>query len=78
MGEIILFPVWVIPFPVLKINFENFGTNKKYVVKEVFFIRGLEVGEIILFPVRIIPFPVLKINFEPLGTQERHLVKEVF
>ena len=35
MGEIIPFPVWIVPFPVLKINFENFGTNKKYVVKEV-------------------------------------------
>jgi len=63
MGEII-------PFPVLKINFENIGTNKKYVVKEVFFIRSLEVGEIIPFPVWripfpdwIIPFPILEINF---------------
>ena len=29
MGEIIPFPVWIISFPVLKINFEPLGTNKK-------------------------------------------------
>ena len=68
----------MIPFPVLKINFETFGSNEKYVVKEVFFIGGLEVGEIIPFPVWIIPFPVLKINFESLGTNEKNFVKEVF
>ena len=34
MGEIIPFPVWINPFPVLIINFENFRSNKKYVVKE--------------------------------------------
>ena len=36
MGEIIPFPVWVIPFPVLKIIFEPLGTNEKPFVKEVF------------------------------------------
>ena len=35
MGEIILFPVWKIPFPVLKINFETLGTNEKHFVKAV-------------------------------------------
>ena len=36
MEEIIPFPVWIIPFPFMKINFETFGSNEKYVVKEVF------------------------------------------
>ena len=36
MGKIIPFSVWIIPFPVLKINFEQFGTNERYFVKEVF------------------------------------------
>ena len=34
--EIITFPVWIIPFPVLKISFELLGSNEKYFVKEVF------------------------------------------
>ena len=85
VGEIIPFPVWTIPFPVLKIDFEFFGTYKKHFGKEFFFIRGPEVGETISFPVCIIPFPVwtipfpvLKINLEPLGTNENHFVVEVF
>ena len=36
VGEIILFPVRIIPFPVLKINFEALGTNEGHFVKEVF------------------------------------------
>ena len=36
VGETIPFPVWIIPFPVLKIDFELLGTNEKYFVKEVF------------------------------------------
>ena len=36
MGEIIPFPVWIIPFPVLKIIFEPLGTNERHFVKEVF------------------------------------------
>ena len=36
VGEIIKFPVWIIPFPVLKINFELLGMNEKHFVKEVF------------------------------------------
>ena len=36
MGEIIPFPVWIIQFPVLKINFEPLRSNEKYFVKEVF------------------------------------------
>ena len=36
MGEIIPFPVWIILFPVLKINFELLGSNEKHFVKEVF------------------------------------------
>ena len=78
MGDIIPFPVWIIPFTVLKINLEPLGTYEKHCIKLSFSIRGLKVGEIILFPVWIIPFPVLKINFEPLGTNKRHFVKEVF
>ena len=35
MEEIIPFPVWMIPFPVLKTNFEPFGSNKKHFVKKV-------------------------------------------
>ena len=36
MGKIIPFPVWIIPFPVLKINLELLGSNDKCFVKEVF------------------------------------------
>ena len=32
MGEIIPFPVWIIPFSVSKIDFEPLGTNEKYFV----------------------------------------------
>ena len=39
VGEIIPFPVWTIPFPVLKINFEFFGTYKKHFGKEFFYQR---------------------------------------
>ena len=70
MGKIIPFPVWIILFPVLKINFEFLGRYGEDVVKD-FLIRGLEVSE-------IIPFPVLKINFKLLGINEKHFVKEVF
>ena len=35
MGEIIPFPVWIILFPVLKIDFEPLGTNEEHFVKEV-------------------------------------------
>ena len=63
MGEII-------PFPVLKIDFEPLGTNEKYFVKKSILIRGLKVGEMIQFPVWIIPFPVLN--------SLRYLFKRVF
>ena len=33
VGKIIPFPVWIIPFHVLKINFETLGTNEKHFVK---------------------------------------------
>ena len=36
MGEIIPFPVWIFPFPVLEINFETLGTYEKHYIKEVF------------------------------------------
>ena len=36
MVEIIPFPVWRIPFPVLKNKFEPFGSNEKLFGKEVF------------------------------------------
>ena len=35
MGEIIIFPVWINPFPVLKINFELLGRYEEDFVKEV-------------------------------------------
>ena len=44
MGEMIPFPVWIIPFPVLNISFEPLGSNEKND-------QSLEVGEIIPFPV---------------------------
>jgi len=36
VGEIIPFPVWIILFPALKINFETLEINDKHFVKEVF------------------------------------------
>ena len=36
VGEIIPLPVWMIPFPILKIIFEPLGTYEKPFVKEVF------------------------------------------
>ena len=36
MGEIIPFHIWIIPFPVLKINFEFLGRYGEDVIKEVF------------------------------------------
>ena len=36
VGEIILFPVWINPFPVLKISLELLGANEKQYAKEVF------------------------------------------
>ena len=67
MGEIILSPVWMIPFSVLNINFEL-----HYLIKG-FIIRGmecLEEGEIFRFLLGC-PFPVLKIDFELLGKLKR-------
>ena len=78
MGEIIPFSVWIILFPVLKINFQPLGSNKKHLKKRSFFIRGLDVREMISFPVWMIPFPVLKIDFDPLGSNVKHFVKGVF
>ena len=70
MGEIIQFPVGIIPFPVLKLNFEPLGSNDKHFVKEVFYQRPGSV--------RNDSISVLKINFEILGTYEKHFVKEAF
>ena len=42
MGELIPFLVWIVPFPVLKINLEPLESNDKCFVKEVFFIRVLQ------------------------------------
>ena len=36
LGEIIPFPVWIIPFPILKINSEFLGLNEKHFVKDIF------------------------------------------
>ena len=36
MGEIIRFPVWIIPYPVLKIQFQFLGKYEGDVVKKVF------------------------------------------
>ena len=77
MGEIIPFPVCIIPIPVLKIYFELFGNYEVDVLKEVVLIRGLEVGEIIPFPVCIIPFPVFKINFGLLGKNKKQAGAEL-
>ena len=46
------FPIWINPFPFLKINFEILGENEIHLVKEV--------GEMIIFP-------VLKIDYKLLG-----------
>ena len=68
----------IIPYPVLKTNFKFLCKYGEDVVKEVFFIRGLEVGEIIPFPVWMILFSVYQINFEFLGRYGKDIVKEVF
>ena len=75
--DIILFPVWIIPFPVLGIDFETHGTNKKDFVKEVFYLRPRS-GSNNSISCLIIPFPVLKTNFEPLGSNKKMFVKEIF
>ena len=36
MGVIIPFPVWIIPFSVMKTNFEPLGSNEKHFLKGVF------------------------------------------
>ena len=36
MGDITPFPVWIIPFSVLKFHFETLGTNEKDFVKAAF------------------------------------------
>ena len=40
----------IIPFPVLKINFELLGENEKNFVLNLFLITGLGAGDIILLP----------------------------
>ena len=40
VGEIIPFCVWIIPFPVLEINFEPLGLKEKHCVKEVFWSKA--------------------------------------
>ena len=44
MGEMIPFPVWIIPFPVLKILFIILGKNGEDVVNEVFSKGNLALG----------------------------------
>ena len=61
VGEIISFPVWMIPFPVSKNDYELFESNEKHFVEEDIWPEGLEVQGIIPFPVWMIPFPVLNI-----------------
>ena len=56
MGEKIPFPVWVISFPVLKIDFEFLGK----ICTRIFLFRG--VGDIIRCPIWIIPFLVFVYN----------------
>ena len=72
MGEIIPFPVWIIPFPVLKMHFILLGKKCETSCKRSFLIEGPELGEIIPFPVWMIPLPF---NYELLGENERHFVK---
>ena len=36
LGEMIPYPVWIIQFSVLNINFELLGENEKHFVKEIF------------------------------------------
>ena len=46
VGEIIPFPVWIIPFPVFKYSFGFVFKSWKLFVKEVFFIGGQEVAQL--------------------------------
>ena len=55
LGELILFPVWIFPFPVLKIDLNPLDQMRN-IYKRSFFNKGLKVGEIILFPVWVFPF----------------------
>ena len=73
MGDKIPFPVWMIPFLVLKINFETLGTNEKHLVKDILSSEAWKGCKISQFPVWTIPFPVSKINVEPLGANEKYL-----
>ena len=66
MGEIIPFPVGIIPFPVLKMHFILLGIKRETSCKRCFLIRDPEVGEKIPFPVGINPFPGLKISLYSL------------
>ena len=43
MEKLIPFPVWIIPFPILKISLELLGKNEKHFVNK-FLIRGLQVS----------------------------------
>ena len=67
-GEIIPFPVWIIPFLVRKTGFGRLSKNGKYFVNTVFLIRGLDIGE-------IIPFPVCKNGSELLINNGKYFVK---
>ena len=65
VGEIISFPVWIILFPVLKINFKLLAKNMKHLVKDFFWLEAWK-WKSIPFPVWIISFSVLKINLKSL------------
>ena len=62
IGEIIPYPVLIIPFPVSKLVMNSLVKFRNSLQK-TFLIRGQKVGEIIPFPVWIIPFPVFKTSF---------------
>ena len=57
--------VYIIPFPVLKIDFALPGLNEKHFVKEYFDMR----------PVWKKLFPVFKINFKLPGLNDKHFIK---
>ena len=71
-GEIILFPVWIIPFPIYKTGFRFLVENGNY------FVHGWEIGATVQFPVWIILFPVCKIGFGLLSKNCKCFAKEVF
>ena len=76
VGEMIPFPVWIIPFPFFENLFWTPWIKWETSYKRTLLIKGVEVEKTILYPVWIIPFQKLILTLRPKKKYfEKHLLE---